>query len=348
MARNPSKKLKARRKNQSGPKFIPVSSRCYDRFCTELTPQNILFKNDLEGLGQIDWRRSFGHDSTRCIKDRTAYVGLRAFLFATMLFIIIWSFGQYIVPYGGRDYAYGAGFWFIYLTHWGLFTEVLYLGLALYTSIQAGKYAAPDIEQGLQNDPPELPGFVKCTWLLYSIVLPISFMIFAMYWGLVFDPSKTLHVISVLTHGVNFVVMFIDTVAGSMPYALMHSVYFFAFAFLFLAWSLFHFGVSIKNEDGEDFIYSSLDWNKGGTPVLALMIMCVVAPLITLLFWWGVNLCNEGVCGGGAVGGDGDAEGGGGDAVEGGGGGEAIGVGDVEMAEAPGQVGALEGDSRVE
>merc|ERR1712187_508376 len=118
----------------------------------------------------------------------------------------------------------------------------------------------------------KLPKSVQIMWMLRAIILPASFLIFAMYWGLVFD--GTLHFVSVLTHGFNFVVMLLDAVVGRMPYLLLHGLYFFVFAAAYLVWSLIHYAAGIGDGRGHLYIYSTLDWdNANETGSLSAVIL---------------------------------------------------------------------------
>jgi O-antigen ligase len=57
-----------------------------------------------------------------------------------------------------------------------------------------------------------------------KIALPGSFFVFVLYWALVFNGSFNL--ISVFTHGVNFVVMAMDTLFSRQPLRMSHWFYF--------------------------------------------------------------------------------------------------------------------------
>jgi len=241
----------------------------------EFQLKNLKADEDAAAANHINWVVRFGHDSNRCITSLNAYLAFRAFNFLLMFAVRLWSF---ILEAKDGD----GGYWFIYLTHWGLMLEVAYLGFACYTTYSirdAANWVADDDDGRI-----DMPWFARVAWVLQGIILPGSFMIFAMYWGLVFN--GTVHAVSVFTHGVNFVVMAADFLVGSQPYLLLHGLYFFGFALTFLVWSGIHYAAEIGNEFGNRYIYSSLDWgNAGGTSTLAFIILLIVVPLVNLIFW---------------------------------------------------------------
>merc|ERR1712048_590411 len=104
----------------------------------------------------------------------------------------------------------------------------------------------------------------------------------------------TLHFVSVLTHGLNFVVMALDTVVGRMPYLLLHGLYFFGFAAAFLLWSWINYAAGIGDGQGNLYIYSTLDWgNANETGSLSAIILLVVSPIVNLIFWIVVLFANQ-------------------------------------------------------
>ena len=232
-----------------------------------------------KNLRNLDWRISFGHDPSRLMSDWQSYLLFRVILLVSILITAIWSFAQYFLLEASTFY------WFIYLTNWGLIIQIIYLSLAVYTTYRSKTFH--------HTHTSELPLFVKLMWLSYSIILPGSFMIFAMYWLLVFD--GTFHPISILSHGLNFIVMALDTFFGSQPYLLFHGIYFISFAVVFLIWSYIHFILQIGNEqNGENYIYSSLNWQHPQSSIyFSLYLVFVITPIINLSFWLCVNKRDE-------------------------------------------------------
>eukprot|EP00933_Yihiella_yeosuensis_P036613 TRINITY_DN30376_c4_g1_i1.p1 TRINITY_DN30376_c4_g1~~TRINITY_DN30376_c4_g1_i1.p1 ORF type:complete len:324 (-),score=42.98 TRINITY_DN30376_c4_g1_i1:519-1490(-) len=155
------------------------------------------------------------------------------------------------------------------------------------------------------------PIYVSLSNLLFSIVLPGSFLVFALYWGLVFDGN--LHAISVCTHGVNFVVMALDAFVNAQSFKLAHGAYFYIYAIVYLIWTVI-FGAAggersctcspynkdepkgcrnmngdIKTDDSEDkcnYIYGSVNWNAPGSAgSISGAILIIVLPVVLFMFW---------------------------------------------------------------
>merc|ERR1711953_1385161 len=88
-----------------------------------------------------------------------------------------------------------------------------------------------------------------------------------------------------------------DAVVGRMPYLLLHGLYFFGFAAVFLVWSLIHYAAGIGDGKGNLYIYSSLDWgNASETGSLSAVILLVVSPMVNLMFWIAVLFSNKNFC----------------------------------------------------
>jgi hypothetical protein len=79
-----------------------------------------------------------------------------------MLSVLVWSFAD----------APGA-FWFIYLTHWTLVVEVLYLGAALYTTFAL----RGQLREGNPPAAPNVPRHVGITATLRAVALPASLLV---------------------------------------------------------------------------------------------------------------------------------------------------------------------------
>ena len=102
------------------------------------------------------------------------------------------------------------------LTHWTATYELVYLGFAMMTTYRALWGSTPD------GTGDQTPWFVSVTWAMQSSVLPISFFVCILYWALVYDPDKGLGVLSVLMHGLNFVLAFADMLLCRQPMYLCH------------------------------------------------------------------------------------------------------------------------------
>jgi hypothetical protein len=81
---------------------------------------------------------------------------------------------------------------------------------------------------------PEDPWYAQLTGALFTLQVPATFVVAAFYWILVY-PSNTyaLKPLSVFTHGVNFVVSFLDMWLSRQPFHFSHGLLFCTYACLY-------------------------------------------------------------------------------------------------------------------
>lgn len=227
-------------------------------------------------LGCNNWKVAFGHDDSRCLKDYKVNMAWRVFYFLAIFAIQIFSW----VDFGQENFRY----YYIYLTHWTLTLQLIFVML----NLAVGYYSQDD-----SLDPHVFPWFAKASWVLSGILLPATFMVFALYWGLVWTGPEV-KAVSVCTHGVNFLLQAIDTTLSSHPRFLLHGIYFFMYGLTYVIWTLIHYALFLDNQYGQPYVYSSLNWwNHEKTAPLAAIIILVVIPILNILMWVTVNCANK-------------------------------------------------------
>ena len=88
--------------------------------------------------------------------------------------------------------------------------------------------------------------------------------------------------------------MALDATVGSMPYLLIHGVWFMLFSATYLLWSWINYAANIGNAHGDRFIYDCLNWgDPSGARALGLVIVLMISPIVNFIFWASVNLMNE-------------------------------------------------------
>ena len=88
--------------------------------------------------------------------------------------------------------------------------------------------------------------------------------------------------------------MALDATVGSMPYLLIHGVWFMLFSATYLLWSWINYAANIGNAHGDRFIYDYLNWgDPSGARALGLVIVLMISPIVNFIFWASVNLMNE-------------------------------------------------------
>jgi hypothetical protein len=155
----------------------------------------------------------------------------------------------------------------------------------------------------------QTPFLVKACIFTRALCLPGSFLVFVLYWGLVFD--GTIHLISVFTHGVNFIVMLIDTIINRQQLRMTHWLYFQCFTILYVIWTIIFYATmdrpcdcsnnddepekygckeegTGKNDDECRFIYGSVNWasaSRSGTTILVCLLLFIAVPISFFIFY---------------------------------------------------------------
>lgn len=172
-------------------------------------------------------------------------------------------------------------FWFIYLTHWALMAETLYFFMALVTLLMA--VCSQDPERKRQDNPK--PWYMTLTWGLQSICLPMSLLVAILFWTLEYDPKQGKpQLLSVATHGGNFVLMLVDFVLGQQPLFFMKIMWPISFVGAYFIFSYSYYANGGVTEAGQKNIYESIDWgNPGGVAtVLGIIFGALIAAWLVI------------------------------------------------------------------
>lgn len=300
--------------------------RCCRPFAFFFQPCATSFKADKLDFKLDDqpWKMAFGQPSC-CPTQAVAFFALRVALFLVWFAVMIWSMvdwvgsyatapltnytynasieavvcpmdvfqcadGSYVSrePYEGCEFApcpirYQYGFWWTQLTHITLIFELVYLGFAAATTGMALYSTLPD---GKGN---ATPWFVSVTWAMQPAALVASLMVFLLYWALLYTPGDTIHGISVVTHGINFLIMLVDFLVCRQPLYLAHIFMPCGYSVAYLLFTLLYFaGGGVNHEDlVSPYIYSVLDWggNTAGTFRLGALILLLGVPILWIFLY---------------------------------------------------------------
>ena len=75
--------------------------------------------------------------------------------------------------------------------------------------------------------------------------------------------------------------MALDATVGSMPYLLIHGVWFMLLSATYLLWSWINYAADIGNAHGDRFIYDCLNWgDPSGARALGLVIVLMISPIV--------------------------------------------------------------------
>lgn len=215
------------------------------------------------------WRLQYG---TSALVAPKTYFGIRVLLALFWLGVTIASLANWASDTG-------IGYWFTKLTHWSALLELAYLTVGAYTTGMI--VLSPEGTPALTR---KNPWFVVCTMVLQNIMMPISFMVFLLYWTLVFSGSYS--AISVLTHGVNFAVMIFDALINRQPLSIVQVVLPVSFALFYLVFTLIYWAAGGTYEDGvSPYIYKALNWERPNRVlVLSFFIVLIITPCVYALF----------------------------------------------------------------
>jgi len=197
----------------------------------------------------------------------------------------IWLFASLVVSILQNEPYFG--FWFAYLSSWGLVVTVLY---AICSFISAALLAYHPPQQQKRK---ELTGKVgmllKITWALFAVAFPAELCITLLFWVLIFDGSFNYS--TFMLHGISWVIIGIEGILISRVSLRMKQFVFIEFfSVCYLVWSVLHSVLNVGNpwytNKGEnDPIYGFVDWtNDTGSAVgLAVGLLFVGVPIAFLL-----------------------------------------------------------------
>jgi len=201
--------------------------------------------------------------------------------------VAVWLFASMVVAILGEDPH--RGFWFAYLSNWGIFFTVLY-AICSFVSAALLAYHRPS-----QQRRTELTGqigvFLKITWTFFALAFPAELVITLLFWVLIFDGNMDLDYTMFIIHGVAWIVIGIDGCCFSrIPLRMKQLIFVESFSVCYLVWSVLHSVLNVGNpwytNKGEnDPIYSTVDWKDktGFTIALSVGLLFVGLPIVFLL-----------------------------------------------------------------
>jgi hypothetical protein len=156
---------------------------------------------------------------------------------------------------------YGRGvIWAAYLTHWTMLLQAFH---ATTSALVAWSGPGGVVALALQ-------GLLPCSRTMAFVV---SGAVTLLYWVGVHDWSAPLAGMSVVEHGLGYLVMALDVFAsGTLSprgddanparVRASHLLAIYAAAVLFVVWSLIFYSTGLTDNDGHHYLYSILDWGE--------------------------------------------------------------------------------------
>lgn len=185
----------------------------------------------------------------------------RALLFLASLGIVLSSAIIYMV--NGNF-----GYWYIYLTHWGLITILLATGFATLVSARCYLYGPISTEF-------RLPWYVKTYWTLCNIAVPIAFMISLFYWTVLYEAGieeELNHALDMSVHGLNSLVMLLLLMSSAHPVRLLHIYQPVLFGIVYLLFSVIYHFAGGTDQKGNAYIYPVVNWSEPSITVLVVFL----------------------------------------------------------------------------
>lgn len=184
-------------------------------------------------------------------------------------------------------------FYAIYLTNWNVMINAFssLFGAALIVLYYRGKIKFSDESN-------EMPKAFKLYWLVTTLSTVVCVSLSCIYWPLIYNGrDKGLN--DSLTHAGNAIVLFVDFIfINAHPPRLGHFVYPLSFGAFYSLFSLAYTLLGGTDRDGNNFIYSVVDWRGNTTGALGFTLatitfLTIVHFALTLLASLRVRFCKH-------------------------------------------------------
>eukprot|EP00300_Choanocystis_sp_HF-7_P030523 c39377_g1_i1.p1 GENE.c39377_g1_i1~~c39377_g1_i1.p1 ORF type:complete len:662 (+),score=135.61 c39377_g1_i1:89-2074(+) len=228
-------------------------------------------------LGTVNWIQAFGSSTNRFLHNRVGVTLFRTLLAMFMVGIWAWSLTEY-----KKINQFGA--WPIYLTNWVLSIDMVYCVLSFVLTLRMPVYEA---SQHYKDNPRDMPLLVSVVWFLQGLALPGSLLVMLAFWLFVVDFTFPPQLFMIFTHGVNFLLLFLDTFINNQPFLLLHGLYFVLLSVVYGVWTIIFHLLHLTDGAGNPWIYKVADWSKPlSTGTLGFALIIFVFPLIIFVLWW--------------------------------------------------------------
>ncbi|KAI8438786.1 hypothetical protein MSG28_011170 [Choristoneura fumiferana] len=177
------------------------------------------------------------------------------------------------------DVLNGFGFWWIYLTHWGVVANTLTTIFAFGMSLRVYLRGPIDSTFGL-------PWYFKLYWFLYNASVPVALLITIFYWSFISGSEEFMGIdptLDVFLHAVNSVVMLCLLFTTRHPTRLLHFYHAVIFGVLYLVFCLIYYFAGGLDPNGNVWIYPMLDWSNPGPTSIVVVLVAVGIILLHVL-----------------------------------------------------------------
>jgi len=256
---------------------MKATGACNNCLQSQLDSESWNFSKLPYGLEAKNWPYMWNHSTAvpRYI-SYNAFIAIKAFATLCGIFIFAYSFGNYFVK-GWPIYM-----WFIYLTHWQVLVLMVYL---------ISSFCITVAYRGILEARSALPWWGKMTWCLQNICVGVVPCVVIDYWTLVYD-GGSIEFGEVLQHGFTLIVLLIDLSVSLTPTYIKHVYQPLLFAISYLIFNCIYVMAGGVNEDGDNWIYSVMDWTNDFKSAFVISFACsmFLAPVVYTI----VAIVNEG------------------------------------------------------
>jgi len=229
-----------------------------------------MFGLDEDWMGRLDLRESFH------IGEGLGWVALVKFIVLVIVVAaLVYAFARHPTP----------GFYPAFLTPWGIFFCIWYLGGSLLlTSCKTS-----------DNEPLETASLlVKFTWMVFSLAAVMELCIAVLYWGFVYDPIQdypiSLHNLNV--HGICMAITLLQGfLVDRVPVRIKHFVLPFFVGCVYSVWLVIQNAVikynPMENDPDDDALYDVIKWrtNASGAAIMIAAVLFGALPVLTIFVW---------------------------------------------------------------
>ena len=200
--------------------------------------------------------------------------------------------------------------WLIFLTNWSYTVLTIHFIVGTFVPAFYYHYVIKKRTLSAENltlpvgSPRMLVPACKVSWVLFTVAISVAFMVSALFWSVVYDPSKGApDYITINAHGVNSILALADTLVSGMPVRILHATFPFLYGVTYAIFSVVYWKLGGTDPEGDPYIYSALDYggHPARTAILIVLFLFAAVPTSQMLLyglyrlrtWLKITYCNE-------------------------------------------------------
>jgi hypothetical protein len=254
----------------------------------------------------IDIKESFAYIPFN--NSTTSNINILAFIVTILWKLVIVTIGWTSLVLGitnRKDTI--PGFFFAYLSNWGVTMCCIYLTFSLVNCVlRISRKQQQQVEQEITD---VVSWRIFVTWISFIIGIHTTAVATLLFWILIYDPNDTIIRFTTITaHGGLFLLLLVDgLLLNRIPIRFMYWIGILVpFDLIFITWSIIHdLGTNLGNPDNndtdiltnDDALYKGvLEWDTKPATAVKWTIICVfvLGPILFVLLWTvSTNICGD-------------------------------------------------------